>query len=167
MVASQQCEVPEMRGIRRALLGVAVAMALCAPVPASTAEMRAPAEAVAMVKRVVERFRSEGPAPTFTAILDKTKPEFHDGDLYPFVFDMNGVMIATGSRTALVGMSLISVKDQDGRYLVQEMIAIAQGPGSGWLEYKWPNPLTKRIEAKLTYIERMGDYLVGVGIWKQ
>lgn len=120
-----------------------------------------------MVKRVAEKFRSEGPGPTFKAILDKTTSEFHDGDLYPFVYDMNGVMIATGSRTALVGMSLISVKDQDGRYLVREMIAIAQGPGSGWLEYKWPNPQTNRIEPKLTYIERMGDYLVGVGIWKQ
>ena len=42
------------------------------------------------------------------------------------------------------------------------MIAIAQDPGSGWLEYKWPNPQTNRIEPKLTYIERMGDYIVGV-----
>jgi cytochrome c len=74
---------------------------------------------------------------------------------------MNGVMIATGARANLVGMSLISLKD-----LVREMIAIAQGPGSGWLEYKWPNPQTNKIEAKQTYIERMGDYVVGVGIWK-
>ena len=156
-----------MQGIHRALLGAAVAIALCAPAAASAAEMRAPAEAVAMVKRVAEKFRSEDPRPHLQGHSDKSRPEFHDGDLYPFIYDMNGVMIATGSRTALIGMSLISVKDQDGRYLVREMIAIAQGPGSGWLEYKWPNPQTNRIEPKLTYIERMGDYIVGVGVWKQ
>ena len=144
-----------------------LAAALCAPISASVAESNTPAETVAMVKRVVEKFRTDGPDATFKAVLDKSTTEFHDGDLYPFIYDMNGVMIATGGRAALVGMSLISLKDQDGRYLVREMIAIAQGQGSGWLEYKWPNPLTNKIEEKSTYIERMGDYLVGVGIWKQ
>jgi len=150
---------------RRTIL-MAGLMALCAPMASSAAETRAPAEAVAMVKRVMEKFRTDGAEATFKAVLDKSSPEFHDGDLYPFVYDMNGVMIATGARANLVGMSLISLKDQDGRYLVREMIAIAQGPGSGWLEYKWPNPQTNKIEAKQTYIEKMGDYLVGVGIWK-
>ena len=54
-----------MQGIHRALLGVAVAIALCAPTPASVAEMRAPAEAMAMVKRVAEKFRTAGPQATF------------------------------------------------------------------------------------------------------
>jgi len=150
---------------RRAIL-VAGLMAFGAPVAASTAETRTPAEAVAMVKRVIEKFRTDGPEATFKAVLDKSSPEFHDGDLYAFVYDLNGAVIATGGRPNLVGMNLISLKDQDGRYLVREMIAIAQGPGSGWLEYRWPNPQSKKIEAKQTYIERMGDYLVGVGVWK-
>jgi cytochrome c len=151
---------------RRTIL-LAGLMAFCAPMAASAAETRAPAEAAAMVKRVLEKFRADGSEATFKAVLDKSNSEFHDGDLYPFVYDMNGVVIATGGHANLVGMSLISLKDQDGRYLVREMIAIAQGPGSGWLEYRWPNPQSKKIEAKQTYIERMGDYLVGVGVWKQ
>ena len=60
--------------------------------------MRAPAEAMAMVKRVAEKFRTAGPQATFKLVIDKSSPEFHDGELYPFIFDMNGVMIATGSR---------------------------------------------------------------------
>ena len=32
--------------------------------------------------------------------MEKSNPEFHDGDLYPFIYDMNGMMIATGGRTA-------------------------------------------------------------------
>jgi cytochrome c len=151
---------------RRTILRAGL-MAFCAPMAASAAEIRTPAEAVAMVKRVVHKFGTDGPEATFKAVLDKSSPEFHDGDLYAFVYDMNGVMMASGGRANLVGMNLISLKDQDGRYLVREMIAIAQGPGSGWLEYRWPNPQSKKIEAKQTYIEKMGDYLVGVGVWKQ
>jgi cytochrome c len=152
--------------IRRAMLGALVATVLCTPI-AEGAETRPPIDAVAMVKRVVEKLRTDGPEATFKAVHDKSTSEFHDGDLYPFIVDMNGVMMATGSRTQLVGMSLANIKDQDGRYLIQEMIAIARNPGSGWVEYKWPNPQTKRIEGKLTYIERVGDYLVAAGVWKQ
>ena len=154
-----------MRVIRLAVLAALVATVLGAPIAAG-AETRPPAEAVAMVQRVAEKLRTDGPEATFKAVLDKSTPEYHDGDLYPFILDMNGVMMATGSRTQLVGMSLASVKDQDGRYLIQEMIAIARDPGSGWVEYKWPNPQTKRIEGKLTYIERVGDYVVAAGVWK-
>ena len=57
-----------------------------------------------------------------------------------------------------------SIKDQDGgKYLIQEMEAIAFGPGSGWLSYKWPSPVSNKIEDRGAYIERMGDYFVGVG----
>ena len=47
------------------------------------------------------------------------------------------------------------------------MVKIANGPGSGWVNYKWPNPLTNKIEDKSSYVEKMGDYFVGVGIYKQ
>ena len=59
---------------------------------------------------------------------------------------------------------MIDLKDQDGKYLIRELVAIAKGPGSGWVDYKWPNPLTNKIEDKTSYVEKMGDYLVGVGV---
>ena len=46
------------------------------------------------------------------------------------------------------------------------MIALAKGPGSGWVDYKWPNPITDKIEDKSSYIEKMGDYFVGVGVYR-
>jgi hypothetical protein len=39
--------------------------------------------------------------------------------------------------------------------------------GNGWVDYKWPNPITNKIEDKSSYVEKMGDYFVGVGIYKQ
>ena len=121
-------------------------------------------EVVAMVKRVQDKFAKDGLAATIAAVNDKATLEFHDRDMYPFIYDMQGVCVANGARPALVGKNLISVKDQDGKYLIQEMIAIAEGPGSGWLSYKWPSPLTNKIEDRTAYIEKMGEYFVGVGI---
>src|ERR1019366_2690009 len=91
----------------------------------------------------------------------------HDRDLYPFVYDLNGVNFAHGARPVLIGKDLMGLKDQDGVYLIQEMVKIANGPGSGWVNYKWPNPLTNKIEDKTSYVEKMGNYFVGVGAYRK
>jgi signal transduction histidine kinase len=88
-------------------------------------------------------------------------------NLYPFIYDMSGKCVAHGARPALIGKNLIDLKDQDGKFLIREMVAISKGPGRGWVDYKWPNPLTNKIEDKSSYIEKMGDYFVGVGVYKQ
>jgi len=134
---------------------------------ASAAEFGTRDEAVAMVKRVQEKFKKDGAAATFKAVSDKTVKDFHDRDLYPFIYDMNGTCVAHGARPALIGKNLIDLKDQDGTYLIREMVKISKGPGTGWIDYKWPNPLNNKIEDKSSYIEKMGDYFVGVGIYKQ
>jgi cytochrome c len=135
--------------------------------PALPAEFGTKDEAVAMVKRVQEHFKKEGPTLTFKAVSDKSTKKFHDRDLYPFIYDMSGLNVAHGARPALIGKHLIGLKDQDGKYLIREMIDIANGLGSGWIDYKWPNPITNKIEDKSSYIEKMGEYFVGVGIYRQ
>jgi cytochrome c len=48
------------------------------------------------------------------------------------------------------------------------MISIANGPGSGWIDYKWPHPLNNKIEDKASYVEKMGtDHFVGVGVCRE
>lgn len=139
--------------------------------PAIAADVGTKAEAVAMVKRVQAQFKKDGPEITFKAVSDKSTPEYHDRDLYPFIYYLNGpkkgINVAHGARPALLGKQLIDLKDQDGKYLIREMIDISNGPGHGWVDYKWPNPITNRIEDKSSYIEKMGDYFVGVGIYKE
>ena len=134
--------------------------------PAIAVEFGTKEEAIAMVKRVQEQFKKDGPELTFKAVSDKSVKEFHDRDLYPFIYGMNGLNVAHGARPALIGKDLIDLKDQDGKYLIREMIKIAEDPGSGWVDYKWPNPITNKIEDKSSYIEKMGNYFVGVGIYK-
>ncbi len=48
------------------------------------------------------------------------------------------------------------------------MIEIAKTKGSGWLEYNWVNPVTKKIQPKKAWIARVEgeDYFVNCGAYK-
>jgi signal transduction histidine kinase len=151
----------------RAIAFLLFAALIAAGTPAGAIGYGTKDEAVAMVKRVQEEFKKDGAQATFKAVSDKSVAAYHDRDLYPFIYDLAGNCVAHGARPALIGKNLIDLKDQDGKYLIREMVAIAKGSGSGWVDYKWPNPLNNKIEDKSSYVERMGDYFVGVGIYKQ
>ena len=149
-----------------AMLGLIALVGIAIPA-AATSEFGTKDEAVAMVKRVQDEFKKSGAEATFRDVSDKATATYHDRDLYPFIYDMAGKCVAHGARPALIGKNLMNLKDQDGKYIIQEMVKLSQGPGNGWVDYKWPNPITNKIEDKSSYVERMGDYFVGVGIYRQ
>jgi TRAP-type uncharacterized transport system substrate-binding protein len=124
-------------------------------------------EAVAMVKRVQEKFRKEGAEATFRAI-NSGAPGFVDRDLYPFVHKIDGTqVVANAVMPVLRGKNLHDMKDQDGKFTTQEFVRIATTPPYyGWSDFRWLNPKTNVVDDKSAWIERMGDYLVGVGIYK-
>ncbi|MTV40606.1 cache domain-containing protein [Duganella radicis] len=123
-------------------------------------------EAVAMVKRAVAMVKSAGKEKTFAAIADPANTAFHDRDLYVYVYDLNGVALAHGNNPKMVGKPLLNLKDNEGKLLIKEMVDIAKTKGSGWVDFKWPNPVTKAVESKSGYVERVDDFLIGSGIYK-
>ena len=108
--------------------------------PANADEFGTKDEAIAMVKRVQEMFKNDGADATFKAVSDPSTKEFHDRDLYPFIYvrdgDKKGLCVAHGARPALIGKNLLGLKDQSGNYLIQALADVANGPGSGWVDYK-------------------------------
>jgi uncharacterized protein len=135
-------------------------------IPAGAAEFGTRDEATAMVRRVQQKFKREGADATFRAINNK-EPGFADRDLYPFVTELTGLCVANGVTPAVRGKNLLDLKDQDGKFMIQEFVRTAStAPGHGWVDYRWLNPVTKTIEDKSAWIERMGDYFVGVGVYK-
>jgi uncharacterized protein len=154
-----------MRFIIFALLSVLM-LTISAP-PGSAFEFGTREEAVAMVKRVQAKIKKDGIEATYRAVNSGAK-EFKDRDLYPFIFDFAGVVHANGGTPAVVTKSAWDLKDQDGKFITQEMIVVAKGSGRGWLDYRWLNPTTKTIEDKSAYIERVDnvDQLIGVGIYR-
>jgi signal transduction histidine kinase len=151
----------------RAFAVIVMVVSMMFAFAASAAEFGTKEEAVAMVKRAQAMFKKDGAEATFKAVSDASVAAFHDRDLYPFIYDRNGICVAHGARPALIGKNLFDLKDQDGKYLIREILDIADGSGTGWVDYKWPNPLNNKIEDKSSYIEKMGDYAVGVGIYRE
>lgn len=134
--------------------------------PAVAADKASPNEAVAMVKKAVALVKSEGKDKAFAAFADPANKDFHDRDLYLYVYDMNGVSLAHGANPKMVGKNLLNMKDNEGKPMIQEMVKVAKEKGNGWVDYKWPNPVTKAVEAKSGYVERVDDFLIGSGVYK-
>jgi len=124
------------------------------------------AEAEALVKKAVTFLKANGKDKAFAEFNDP-KGKFVAGDLYIFVYDMTGKCVAHGSNPKMVGKDLIELKDADGKSFVQEREDIAKTKGSGWQNYKWNNPTTKKIEDKTAYIEKHDDLIIGCGAYKQ
>jgi cytochrome c len=125
-----------------------------------------PAEAEALVKKVVSFFKANGQERTFAAVSN-LKGDFVKGDLYVFVYDLTGKCVAHGGNPKMVGKDLIDLKDADGKPFVKERIDIIKTKGSGWQNYKWTNPVDKAIENKTAYIEKSGEFIFGCGAYKK
>ncbi len=122
-------------------------------------------EAKAMVERAATLMSSRGNDTAYAA-FNENPGSFVDRDLYVFVLDLDGNVLAHGGNKAMLGKSLVNLKDSTGRTFVQEMLGLAKAKGEGWIDYDWPNPLSKKIEHKSTYVRKIGDVIVGVGAYK-
>lgn len=150
----------------KTLLGAVALSLLALSTNAFAADKGNKEEAVAMVKRAVALIKSDGKEKAFAAISDPANTAFHDRDLYVYVYDLNGVALAHGNNPKMVGKPLIGLKDNEGKPMIKEMVDLAKAKGSGWVDFKWPNPVTKAVEAKSGYVEKVDDMLVGSGIYK-
>ena len=150
----------------KTLLGAVAFSLLAMSTAAIAADKGSKEEAVAMVKRAVALIKSDGKEKAFAAISDPANANFHDRDLYVYVYDLNGVALAHGNNPKMVGKPLIGLKDNEGKPMIKEMVELAKTKGSGWVDFKWPNPVTKAVESKSGYVEKVDDMFVGSGIYK-
>ena len=116
-------------------------------------------------KRQVAYMAANGREKAFAAFNDPNG-QFVKGDLYVMVYDMEGNNRAHGNNPKLIGKNLLEIKDANNVYIVKKFIEVAKTKGRGWVDYKWPNAVTKAVEDKSTYVEVVGDVLIGVGIYK-
>ena len=122
-------------------------------------------EAMVMVKKAVAFIGANGPEKSHATFSDKSGG-FVDRDLYIVVYGLDGKVLAHGSNAKLVGKDLSDAQDVDGVYYVRDRIRLAKEQGKFWQDYKFVNPLTKKIEPKRMYCERLGETAVCGGIYK-
>lgn len=135
---------------------------------ACAAERGSADEAAALVKKAVAYLKANGKEKAFVE-FNNPKGQFVDRDLYIFVYGMDGTNLAIGNGNAskMVGKNLIEMRDADGRYIIKGFVELLNAKGKGWYDYKWPNPVTKAVEQKSSYVEKVDDMIVGAGIYKQ
>ena len=134
---------------------------LCSTVMAGAAERATKEEAETMVKKAVAAYKAGG-VKTFVDFTAPSK-EFTREDLYIVVYDLSGKCVAHGQNAKQVGKDLIAMKDPDGKAFVKERIDLAKSKGRFWQDYKFTDPLTKKVLAKQMYCEKADDKAIICG----
>jgi cytochrome c len=119
-------------------------------------------DAKAMAIRAAEFMRANGEEKALAAFNTKAEG-FADRDLYVFVDDKEGTVRASGGTPGLVGRNNIDLKDVDGKMFVRDVVGSKE---PGWVDYKWRNVVSNKIEERRAYIVPVGNLFVGVAAAK-
>lgn len=122
-------------------------------------------EAQAIVKKAVAFIKAQGPDKAYTEISNKAG-QFTNRDLYVVVYGLDGKVRAHGASEKLIGKDMSEAQDVDGKYFVKERIELARKQGTFWQDYKFVNPMSKKVEPKQMYCERLDETAVCAGVYK-
>lgn len=147
------------------LSSMACAMSLAFSVSVHAQQKATAAEATAMVKKGVAFIKANGKEKGWAEISNKDG-QFTVNDLYLVVYGLDGTVHAHGANLKMVGKNLIGLKDIDGKEFVKERVELAKTKTSFWQDYKFTNPVDKKIEPKSMYCEKLDDTVVCGGIYK-
>jgi cytochrome c len=149
--------------MKKILMGILIGI-LCISF-ANAAEKGTAKEAKAMLDKAVAFYKANGKDKAFAAFND-TKGQFVHADLYIYVVNPSGVVISHGANAKLIGQNMSELKDPDGKKFIKEMLDGANAKGKGTMDYKWSNPVSKKIEQKSTFYEKIGDVVLVCGFYK-
>ncbi len=142
-----------------------IAAALVATSFGAVASSATAPEATAMVKKAVAFIKANGKDKGYAEVSNKAG-QFNDRDLYLTVYGLDGTVRAHGANEKMIGKNLIELKDVDGKAFVKERMDLASSKGTFWQDYKFTNPVSKKIEPKSMYCEKLDDAVVCGGIYK-
>ncbi len=152
--------------IRKLAAAVAILVLTSVSGPAVAQVKTDPEVAKALAMKAAALVKEQG--------VDAAKPIFHaqgewrHDDIYVSVMDLTGTWLVYPVKPEGEGKSVINVKDADGKMLVQELVNTAKDKGEGWVEYRWLNPVSNKIEPKVTFVKMVPErnVFVYVGVYK-
>lgn len=119
---------------------------------------------VDLVKRGVRHVQRRGAGPA-CADFNDPRGEFVRGEDYLFALGLDGTRLAYSPKPETVGQNDLGNRDADGKSFTRDLLQLAQSAGLGWYDYRMLNPRSGRVEAKSVYFERVGDIVIGCGIY--
>jgi cytochrome c len=123
-----------------------------------------PDDAKRFVERAIVFYKAND---TAVALPEFSNPQgrFVQGEQYVFVLNSTGVMLAHGVTEKYVGKDFYRTMDSDGKRFIQEIVDRANAEGSGWVDYKWLEPVTRKERPKIVYFEKTNGVIVCSGIY--
>lgn len=99
------------------------------------------------------------------AEVNKKDGSFNQGELYVFVYDLNGTLVADPINKNLLGQNNVAKPDAEGKLFRKEFVETAKNQGSGWVDYKYKNPVSGNVEAKTSFVKKHGDLIIIAGVY--
>lgn len=128
------------------------------------ADRGTPAEAKAMLQKAVAHYQSVGRKQALADFNAKKAP-FGDRDLYVVCIGPDHTIIANGGFPQYVGMSADALKDANGKSIGRAGWDAASSKGEAEVRYQWMNPVTHKMEPKITFFAKAGEDVCGVGAY--
>ena len=148
---------------------VVLALAIVAIPPSArpaAAQRGTPAEAQALLKKAVDHYKAVGRKQALTDFTSKKAP-FSDRDLYVFCIGPDRIISAHGFVASYVGTSADALlRDADGKPLGKAIFDAASGPTGGSVRYRFVNPVSGKTEPKVSFVEKVGTDVCGVGAYQ-
>lgn len=121
-------------------------------------------QAKELVSKGFQYLKSHGIGTAAEEFSSKQNDTFRYGDLYLFLYDMNGKVIAHGSNSEFIGKNHIDLKDDEGDFYVKEVITKLQGDNQNVLmNHRIKNAFQSIYAEKVSM--GTGDYIVGCGFY--
>jgi hypothetical protein len=149
-----------MTGRSSTLLAMAVALGLA--VEAHASDRGTPAEAKAMLEKAIAHYKAVGRKQALADFTGKKAP-FGDRDLYVFCVGPDRTLAANGGFPQFVGSSVDVLKDANGKPLGKALLDTGSREGGGSVEYPLINPVSHLPEMKVTFVQKAGEDVCGVG----
>ena len=152
--------------LMQALAMVGRATTLVESVAAFQLQQGSAEEAQGLVERaLVHRRRTSKEA--FLRDLTDPSQGFYDRDMHVFVLDDRGCYISFGGNSSKVGTRVQDVAGIDGDGLLAAIVNQAKAKAEpGWVEYDITNPITGKIQTKMSYVQQVDGLHVGCAVYK-
>jgi cytochrome c len=125
-----------------------------------------PDDARRWVRKAITFYKANGRGIALAEFANSRGRFFQDGR-YVYVLDINGAMLAHPVNERYAGKDFYYIQDSDGKPFIKEIVDTANnGNPSGWVQYRWFNPSTKREQPKTVYFEKVDNLIFCSGIYE-
>jgi cytochrome c len=122
------------------------------------------ADAENMVKKAIAYLNVNGQEKSFAAFTAPSQA-FVDRDIYIAVYDKNGVCRAHGQNAKMLGKNFMNIVDINGKQYIKERIKLAASQQEFWHQYRFTDPISKKILEKDMYCKTNNEFILCAGVY--